>query len=203
MLKLKRIFVAMLCMLLALPLCTACGNASQRALVGVWELTDGEDTGYGFGLKFNKDGTMYYGLSSTDMEGNGAMSDEEWEALLKAWACSIPSAIKQRATPRWTLPSKCWVASAARKARLSNTSLMGIRLCLTVPPTDAWRKNKRNCKGGYAVAAAGFSVSKKWRKTIFPSFSLTAFCFSLRSRAAYLPPKPGLSRAAALDNPGF
>ena len=83
MLKLKRIFVAMLCMLLALPLCTACGNASQRALVGVWELTDGEDTGYGFGLKFNKDGTMYYGLSSTDMEGNGAMSDEEWEALFE------------------------------------------------------------------------------------------------------------------------
>ena len=52
------------------------------------------------------------------------------------------------------------------------------------------------------MAAAGFSVSKKWRKAIFPSFSLTAFCFSLRSRAAYLPPKPGLSRAAALDNPG-
>ena len=94
MLKMKRIFVAMLCLLLALPLCTACGNASQRTLEGVWELTDGEDMGYGFGLKFNKDGTMYYGLSSTDMEGNGAMnakggvdvspmSDEEWEALFE------------------------------------------------------------------------------------------------------------------------
>lgn len=83
MLKMKRIFVAMLCLLLALPLCTACGNASQRTLVGVWELTDGEDTGYGFGLKFNKDGTMYYGLSSTDMEGNGAMNDEEWKALFE------------------------------------------------------------------------------------------------------------------------
>ncbi len=62
----KRLMALALSLVLILVV-TACGG-NKKAIVGTWELTDGESTTYGVALQFNKDGTLSYGLGGSGTE---------------------------------------------------------------------------------------------------------------------------------------
>lgn len=65
----KRIFAIILAILMLFSL-VACKSANEKALIGVWRLTDSEtETDYGLGIEFTKDGKIRYGLTEEVFEG--------------------------------------------------------------------------------------------------------------------------------------
>ena len=74
--KHTRLLALVLALVLIVSL-TACGGGNKKAIVGSWELTDGDGATYGMGVVFNKDGTMTYGL---DLGGTGG---DEWAEAME------------------------------------------------------------------------------------------------------------------------
>lgn len=75
--KKKNFLIVLLAAFMVFSL-SACGGANN-ALVGTWQLTDGEAAEYGWGLKFNKDGTMTFATGGD--EKSQKEMDEAFESL--------------------------------------------------------------------------------------------------------------------------
>ena len=55
----RRMFALTLAVLLALS-AAGCGGGNQKALVGTWEITDDAGSAYGWGIRFDQDGTFFF-----------------------------------------------------------------------------------------------------------------------------------------------
>ena len=54
-----------------------CGGGNQKALVGTWEITDDAGSAYGWGIRFDQDGTFFFAAGAED-------NDEELEEAFAA-----------------------------------------------------------------------------------------------------------------------
>lgn len=72
----RRMFALTLAVLLALS-AAGCGGGNQKALVGTWEITDDAGSAYGWGIRFDQDGTFFFAAGAED-------NDEELEEAFAA-----------------------------------------------------------------------------------------------------------------------
>ena len=73
----RRMFALTLAVLLALS-AAGCGGGNQKALVGTWEITDDAGSAYGWGIRFDQDGTFFFAAGA---EGNDEELEEAFAAM--------------------------------------------------------------------------------------------------------------------------
>ena len=82
----KKILAFALALVMILTL-AACGSGNKKAIVGSWELTDGESATFGLGFTFEKDGTLTLGIPGLEdsdeyadvMKGLGAIMSMKYK----------------------------------------------------------------------------------------------------------------------------
>lgn len=89
----RRMFALTLAVLLALS-AAGCGGGNQKALVGIREITDDAGSAYGWGIRFDQDGTFFFAAAPR------AMTKSSRRPLRPCRSCT-PSNIRSRAIRSW------------------------------------------------------------------------------------------------------
>ncbi|MDD2955199.1 MAG: hypothetical protein PHD67_02660 [Oscillospiraceae bacterium] len=119
----KRLLALLFALILTLGL-TGCAGGNKKNIVGTWELADDAGSTYGFGVRFEKDGSFFFSGSSD------AESEEELQEAFEAMEMLYSISYKVKSDTELEITQKIFGGLGGKEVTVVSYSLDGDVLIL-------------------------------------------------------------------------